>query len=54
MNMILKTRNLCKEFNQQKAVQNVSLNIRENCIYGLLGPLKTLERLLQCHHYMKI
>ncbi len=38
MNMILKTNNLCKDFKRQRAVQNVSLNIRENSIYGLLGP----------------
>lgn len=38
MRLILKTNNLCKDFKKQKAVNNVSLNIRENSIYGLLGP----------------
>ena len=36
--MILKTSNLCKNFKKQKAVNNVSLNVRENSVYGLLGP----------------
>ncbi len=36
--MILKTNNLCKNFKKQKAVNNVSLNVRENSVYGLLGP----------------
>lgn len=38
MEMILKTTNLCKNFNGQMAVNNVSLNIEKNSIYGLLGP----------------
>ena len=38
MTMILKTSNLCKNFKKQKAVNNVSLNVRENSVYGLLGP----------------
>lgn len=37
MEMILKTTNLCKNFNGQMAVNNVSLNIEKNSIYGLLG-----------------
>lgn len=37
MNMILKTTNLCKNFKEQKAVRDVSLNIERNSIYGLLG-----------------
>lgn len=38
MDMILKTRNLCKQFKGQMAVNNVSLNIEKNTVYGLLGP----------------
>lgn len=38
MDMILQTDNLCKNFKKQKAVNNVSLNIQRNSIYGLLGP----------------
>lgn len=38
MKEILKTDNLCKYFKKQKAVDNVSINVRENSIYGLLGP----------------
>ena len=38
MNMILKTTNLCKSFNGQTAVNNISLNIERNSVYGLLGP----------------
>lgn len=38
MDMILKTTNLCKSFSGQKAVNNVSLNIKKNSVYGLLGP----------------
>ncbi|PWJ79233.1 lantibiotic protection ABC transporter ATP-binding protein [Murimonas intestini] len=38
MKTILKTTNLCKSFKNQKAVDNVSLSIHENSIYGLLGP----------------
>lgn len=37
MNMILKTKNLCKSFNGQTAVNNISLNIERNSVYGLLG-----------------
>lgn len=36
--LILETRNLCKNFKGQRAVNNVSLKIRGNSIYGLLGP----------------
>lgn len=35
---ILQTRNLCKTFKNQNAVNNVSLSICENTVYGLLGP----------------
>ena len=38
MDMILKTTDLCKKFKGQMAVNNVSLNIPRNSIYGLLGP----------------
>ena len=38
MSIILKTTNLCKSFNGQTAVNNISLNIERNSIYGLLGP----------------
>lgn len=36
--MILKTTDLCKKFKGQMAVNNVSLNIERNSVYGLLGP----------------
>lgn len=38
MDMILKTTDLCKNFKGQMAVNNVSLNIERNSVYGLLGP----------------
>ncbi len=38
MNMILETSNLCKKFKGQTAVDNISLHIEENTVYGLLGP----------------
>ena len=38
MDMILKTTDLCKNFKKQMAVNNVSLNIQRNSVYGLLGP----------------
>ena len=38
MEMILKTTNLCKSFSGQTAVNNISLNIEKNSVYGLLGP----------------
>ena len=37
MDFILKTTDLCKNFKGQMAVDHVSLNIRRNSIYGLLG-----------------
>lgn len=37
-NIILQTKNLCKTFKRQKAVNNISLSIEENSLYGLLGP----------------
>ncbi|MEL3905140.1 MAG: lantibiotic protection ABC transporter ATP-binding protein [Treponemataceae bacterium] len=36
--MILETKNLCTSFGEQKAVQNVSLHVEKNSVYGLLGP----------------
>ena len=38
MDMILKTIGLCKSFSGQMAVNNISLNIEKNSVYGLLGP----------------
>lgn len=38
MDTILKTTDLCKKFKGQTAVNNVSLNIQRNSVYGLLGP----------------
>jgi ABC-2 type transport system ATP-binding protein len=38
MRTILQTKNLCKTFKNQKAVDNLSLSIQENSVYGLLGP----------------
>ena len=35
---ILQTKDLCKDFKKQPAVNNISLSIMENSIYGLLGP----------------
>ena len=34
MEMMLQTQNLCKYFRKQKAVNNVSLNIEKEQIYG--------------------
>lgn len=36
--MMLETRNLCKTFQKQRIVQDISLSIPKNSIYGLLGP----------------
>lgn len=36
-NFLLQTKNLTKYFKNQKVINNVSLNIRESTIYGLLG-----------------
>ena len=38
MEMMLQTKDLCKSFKKQKAVNNVSLNIEKGKVYGLLGP----------------
>ncbi|MGH4137377.1 lantibiotic protection ABC transporter ATP-binding protein [Clostridium sp.] len=37
-NYILQTKNLCKSFKKQSAVNNISLSIEKNSVYGLLGP----------------
>lgn len=37
-NYILETKMLCKRFESQKAVNNISLSITQNTVYGLLGP----------------
>ncbi|MGC5774893.1 lantibiotic protection ABC transporter ATP-binding protein [Paenibacillus pabuli] len=37
-NIILETHELCKSFKRQPAVNNVSLKVPYNSIYGLLGP----------------
>lgn len=38
MEMILRTTDLCKNFKGQKAVNNVSMSIEKNSVFGLLGP----------------
>lgn len=35
--MILETKNLCKTFREQRVVQDISLSVPKNSIYGLLG-----------------
>ncbi|WP_234124824.1 lantibiotic protection ABC transporter ATP-binding protein [Clostridium hydrogenum] len=37
-NYILETKNLCRKFKNQKAVNNVSISIEKDSVYGLLGP----------------
>lgn len=37
-NYILQTEELCKTFQKQKAVNNISISIQKNSVYGLLGP----------------
>lgn len=37
-NYMLQTKNLCKKFQKQLAVNNISISIQENSVYGLLGP----------------
>lgn len=37
-NYILQTKNLCKTFQKQHAVDNVSISIQKDSVYGLLGP----------------
>ena len=37
-NYILQTKNLCKTFQKQHAVNNVSISIQKHSVYGLLGP----------------
>lgn len=38
MDTILEIQHLCKSFKGQKAVDNISLTVQRNSIYGLLGP----------------
>lgn len=38
METILRTTDLCKNFKGQKAVNNVSMSIEKNSVFGLLGP----------------
>lgn len=38
MEVILRTNNLCKDFKNQRVVNNVSITVRENSIYRLIGP----------------
>jgi ABC-2 type transport system ATP-binding protein len=35
---ILQTKKLCKDFKKQHAINNISLSITQNSVYGLLGP----------------
>lgn len=37
-NYILSTKNICKNFKKQIAVNNVTISIPESTVYGLLGP----------------
>ena len=43
--MILETADLCKSFKNQIAVNNISLHIKRNSVYGLLGPNGACENL---------
>ena len=36
--ILLQTKNLCKQFKKQQAVDHISLTVRRNSVYGLLGP----------------
>ena len=45
MDMILETADLCKSFKNQIAVNNISLHIKRNSVYGLLGPNGACENL---------
>jgi ABC-2 type transport system ATP-binding protein len=38
MNEVLKVENVCKNYGQFKALDDVSLTVSEGCIFGLLGP----------------
>lgn len=38
MSNILETKNLCKNYKNQKANNNINIEVEENSIYGLLGP----------------
>ena len=37
-NFLIETKGLCKAFRKQLAVNNISLHVQENSVYGLLGP----------------
>lgn len=37
MDKILITKDLCKNYRQQKANDNISINVRANSIYGLIS-----------------
>ncbi|MBU3187487.1 ATP-binding cassette domain-containing protein [Clostridium estertheticum] len=37
-NYILRTKKICKTFKKQCAVNNISLSIEKNSVYGFLGP----------------
>lgn len=37
-NYLVQTKGLCKSFKKQAAVNNISLHVQENSVYGLLGP----------------
>jgi ABC-2 type transport system ATP-binding protein len=37
-NYLIQTKGLCKTFQRQAAVNNISLHVLENSVYGLLGP----------------
>lgn len=38
MDILLKTKDLCKNYKHQKANDRISITVRKNSIYGLLGP----------------
>lgn len=38
MSNILETKNLCKNYKNQEANNNINIEVEENSIYGLLGP----------------
>ena len=43
MSIILKTTNLCKSFNGQTAVNNISLNIERNILYNIVDAYNKKE-----------
>lgn len=38
MKNILQTKHLTKKFKKEVALNDISMNVRENSVYGLLGP----------------